>query len=406
MSNCDICSESFNNTNRAIVKCICDFQSCRECVKTYLLNRNEEPCCMSCKIQWERNFLSNNLEKSFMTKEYKVYRENLLYERELAMLQATQPHVEKEIRLEELTFEIKKLTQEYNSRLANFHLEIKNLENDVTCEKRKFIRKCPNGDCLGFLSSSLKCNLCKCNVCVDCREIKSENHICDKNILESVKLLQKDSKPCPKCSSLIFKIEGCDQMFCVECHTAFSWRTLKIENGIIHNPHYFEYQRQANNGSVPRNPLDIQCGRELDNNFVKQLIRTFKKNHEIIDICRNIIHIRFVDQQKFNIPDRLTNNLKERIEFMRKKIDINIFKKQIQKKEKRLQKNTELNNILAMFVTSMTDIIYRALNNPKKYNLLKMEMENLRRYTNECFKNTSLVYNSKCYEINNNFKFC
>jgi hypothetical protein len=377
---------------------------------------------MSCKVGWDRKFLSENLEKSFMYKEYKFYRENILYERELSMLQATQPHVEKEVRMEEIQEQIAKLTEEFKRKVGELKKEQSELKNTDATEKRKFVRKCPNSDCLGFLSSSLKCDLCKCWACSDCREIKGyttdqkNNHVCDKNILESVKLLEKDSKPCPSCSALIFKINGCNQMFCTECNTAFDWVTLKIEKGVIHNPHFFEYQRQLNNGRLPRNPLDIQCGRELDGNFVRRLINVFKpeksvfrgnksKNHEIIEICRNVIHIRHIDQPRFSIPDRLTNNLFERIQFMRKKIDTETFKKTIQKKEKKHAKNTEINNVLAMYVTSMTDILYRSLNDPKNYDSIKLEMNNLREYTNQCFQNISIIYNCKYYQINSNFIF-
>lgn len=98
---CQICIEKYNKTNRARVKCTCGFECCRQCAKTYLLDRHEDPCCMSCKTKWNRKFLVDNFEKVFMAKTYKNYREDLLFERELGMLQGTQPYVEKQIKIEE-----------------------------------------------------------------------------------------------------------------------------------------------------------------------------------------------------------------------------------------------------------------------------------------------------------------
>ena len=55
-------------------------------------------------------------------------------------------------------------------------------------------------------------------------------------------------------------LSNCDQMYCTQCQTAFSWRTGKIETGTIHNPHYYEFQRKMNGGVAPRVAGDNPCG--------------------------------------------------------------------------------------------------------------------------------------------------
>jgi hypothetical protein len=53
-------------------------------------------------------------------------------------------------------------------------------------------------------------------------------------------------------------------MFCTACNDcAFDWVTGRIET-VIHNPHYYEFQRQRNGGQAPRVAGDILCGREVD----------------------------------------------------------------------------------------------------------------------------------------------
>lgn len=453
---CNVCVESFNKTNRYKIECKCGFECCRACAKVYLLSSSEDAHCMSCKVSWDRRFLMNNFEKNFMSKIYKEYRQNILFDKEIALLPMTQPQVEKIITKKKLLedavnimkemydmsnfstnklnlkhiiegfynfpsdFQIKKW--DIQGRLIVVNEELNKLNNkasvDVDNDKAKFIRQCPNNDCHGFLTSSLKCNLCSSWACAECHEIKGDSknsdHTCNKEILESIKMLRKDTKSCPKCSVSIFKIEGCDQIFCVECHTAFSWNTLKIDNGAIHNPHYFEYLAKKN-GSVERNPMDIICGREIDNYFVNELIRemTGKVDYvfqdQISKICINIIHIRYVEFRKFT-QDRIMDNMDIRIKYMMNEITKDKFKSILQRREKNHAKNNEILNVLITFVNCITEIIHRYYNSmihhetyydtitPKIYN----EIVNLTTHMNECFKEISETYKCKLHEINLN----
>ena len=433
--NCNICIEKFNKMNRKIVKCKCGFECCRNCIKIYLLDKLEDAHCMSCKVAWDRAFLSENFEKTWINKIYKEHRENVLLEREMSMLQATQVHVEREIKLENLQNEI----LEYSKKIRELENELYRLRtNKIPLEKKKFIRKCPNGDCKGFLSTALKCELCNAWACAECRELvgftseSKEQHVCEPQILENVKAIVADSKPCPNCAAMTFKIIGCNQMYCVECNTPWDWKSGRIITGTIHNPHYFEYLQRQNNGITPRNPNDILCGREIDNYFIRDLtekigkskgievaeinryrrMRNLQAKSIILEIARTVIHTRLVEQPRFINNRGIEDNLKLRVDYMRNKISKEHFKYVIQKKEKSNKKNTEINNVLAMYISCMTDILYRKLDNltdveASDYNTLKVlpEIEALRIYTNECFNRIGCSYNSKIYEINARFEF-
>jgi hypothetical protein len=71
--------------------------------------------------------------------------------------------------------------------------------------------------------------------------IQSEEHECKEEDIKTWEELKKSTRPCPKCNVRIYKINGCDQMWCVHCNTAFSWRRGTIEYGSVHNPHYFDW---------------------------------------------------------------------------------------------------------------------------------------------------------------------
>lgn len=447
MSECNVCAETFNKTKRAEVVCRCEYAACRACIKTYLLDRSDEPHCMSCKVEWDRVFMAANFEKTFMSKAYRDHREKILIEREMGMLQATQPYVEREIKLEKLDQAKTELQMEYSRKMRELNDQIYEVRGNVEVERKKFIRKCPSGDCHGFLSSGLKCELCENFACADCHETtgktteEREAHTCDPQIVESVKAIAKDSKPCPKCASVTFKIIGCNQMWCVECNTPWDWKSGTIIKGNIHNPHYIEYLAQQNNGQAPRNPNEIRCGREIDNHFMTTLFDLFPRklakgwkemvdNHgriywqnketkgtswnfpeepqmgSFIEIARNIMHIRGVEMRRFNAEPNLQDNLQMRIDYMRNKIEKDDFKKKLQKKEKDNQKKREISNVLAMYTSCVTDIFYRLVDKPETKDAMKDEMTVLRNYVNDSFDRIGKTYNSKTYEINGEFVFC
>ncbi len=442
--NCNICTEKYNKSKRKCVICIvCNYDACRECYKTYISNDNVEAKCFSCKTVFTKKFLLDNFEKKYLNKEYKNHIKNILFEKEIGLLPSTQPYVEKTINMEKILCKIKTTKQ----KIKELNEELRLLTNEFwdvkyrngynnNEEKKQFIKQCPNNNCKGFLTTSWKCQLCNYYSCKDCKELKGlttediENHVCNADILTSVKLLEKDTKSCPKCSALIFKIDGCDQMYCVECHTAFSWKTLKIETKTIHNPHYYEYQRKINNGVIPRNPDDNPCNNIINMNTMNDY--KIYNNPFVLYLCRIILHIRETILPKYDFQNNLTKNLNSRIDYMRNIIDDNTFKKLLEKRYKNDIKNKDISDILNLYITCMTDIIFRLINDPKyklydfKYISLHSvekqlvenpnkisyyivenndELENLRIYINNCFENISNIHNCKKYCIYRTYHF-
>ena len=234
---CGICADTLNRSNRKEVKCLfCNYSACRSCIEQYLLQSNES-ICMNCKAVWNREFLDENLTKVFMKGKYKKRREDILMDKQKALLQATLPIAETrknaKIRLGEISERRDYLYEQIrtmNEELHKMDNESYRLRNQLTTtkaediQKKQFVKKCPNGDCRGFLSTRWKCGLCNINVCSECHEIKETNnnennennennqenqHVCKPENVETAKLLAKDCKNCPKCGTYIYKIDGC-----------------------------------------------------------------------------------------------------------------------------------------------------------------------------------------------------
>lgn len=220
---CNICCDDYNKSTRSKVCCpYCEFDVCRNCCETYILSESV-PKCMKpdCAKEWTRKFLREQFTNVFLTSKYKEHLENVLFDQEKALMPATQPLVEEKIAkrtmrnqirdLDLLIEDLWKQKRELERQIQYGIIPGKDEKEDK--EKARFVRQCPANGCRGFLSSQWKCGICEQWSCPDCHELKGPNrdceHKCDPNNVETAKMLAKDSKPCPKCQSLIFKISGC-----------------------------------------------------------------------------------------------------------------------------------------------------------------------------------------------------
>jgi len=138
----------------------------------------------------------------------------------------------------------------------------------------------------------------------------TEEHESHEDDVSTWQELKKNTRPCPKCNVRIHKISGCDQMWCVQCNTAFSWRRGTIEHGNVHNPHYFDWLFQG--GAV--NPQPATRGECNENVFppITQLQSHLQNqttySHQILRMYRFFLHIANVEIPKFQL-----NPVKHRI---------------------------------------------------------------------------------------------
>ncbi len=287
--------------------------ACIECTQEYLLTRKTLGC-MSCNHEWGRSFFNDTFSEKFRTGEYAAAHKKILLDEQIAALPATLPLLEAKKKEDSLRNEITELEK----LLREKEREAKEMKNQIAVNKdiikngvaigvkKAYMFRCPSlvetvkqvsvpvvdkGDkkkrgkrgvadipvndravhdareqCRGFIEQeSHACTLCKTAICKKCHVIlpvsadKSvAEHLCKPEDVETANSILKDTKPCPTCSSRIFKTEGCDQMFCTQCQTAFSWKTGKIETGIIHNPHFYELQQRMGNNQRVRG--DVVCG--------------------------------------------------------------------------------------------------------------------------------------------------
>lgn len=252
---------------------------------------------MSCRTEWNRELLADVLPKTWLLGEYRKRREHLLVERQKLLLPETQTQAKHYMMCRDMQEDIEEDEQQIRTLNEQMRaLERKNMQRrqainrcmvsrytdpphaqgpapttyglvrattdpngraasqDQQQPKESVAGPCPAPECKGFvMAPSFACGTCSIKVCRKCMEPKesgddastTKEHTCDPGAIETYKLLRKDSRACPGCGALIFRISGCYQMWCTQCRTAFNFHTGQIEQGVVHNPHYFNWLRET-----------------------------------------------------------------------------------------------------------------------------------------------------------------
>lgn len=349
-TSCDICCDKFTSKKRKEIKCVyCDKSACIQCIEKYLLDSIHAPHCMYCKKEYSYDFQIDNFNKSLI-KRFKTHQSHIHFEREKTLLPEAQQHLENLARVRDIDRQISELKETIRDmQTTRYNI----LNGHVKLERIKITRPCPANDCRGFLNTQWKCGVCNTKFCNKCHDKLSDGHVCDPDKVKSAELIKKQCKNCPKCGVNTFKISGCPQMWCTSCNTAWNWNTGRIETGIIHNPHYFEYLRKTQ-GSVPRNPNDIRCG-GLPRYYIFRTELPLKYRY-ISEYIRFIRHIELYEIDKLDsIIDK--TNLDLRVKFLQKNIDESRFKSTLKSRNTRKIKATENKNILVMFSRVLSDLI-------------------------------------------------
>lgn len=428
METCNICCLGFTDVKRSKLACpFCDFCACLHCVEQHLLNTGDayDPKCMNCARPWSQDFIDEALPKSFRYGPLKKRRTDALMDREKSLMPVTTVLAEREIQMRQLKKTVCTLgaeRRELEAKLERVRRELRQtqyamrdvaeMRMDVRAIERKvFIKPCPQHDCRGFLNDQWCCDMCKTKVCSECHEIEEQPHTCRPEDIETAKAIKKETRPCPSCGTRIMKLSGCDQMFCTQCHTAFSWTTGRKETGRIHNPHYYEWMRQTH-GSVPREPGDRPdaCLQGLPDIWDLRSSLQAKKLTPWIDklatMHRAIVHVRYVI-----LPSLVANNdihpdnknADLRIRYLLKEIDEDTLRKDIFRRQKSEEKRRALHDVVSLFTDAGSDLFRRVMGarSDTDVDTIAKELDALRKYCNDATLRVAKRFGSRsCDHVN------
>lgn len=365
---CAVCVE--DTAPSKVVKCpFCDFSCCKSCFTRVLFDGSNDANCMNCHRRFDREILMNAMSNHFVNTQYKTFRERVLFEREQAMIPATMPYVELErdasaarARMNELVVErdrlrrlLRQVQSEYDMQQRITWRTEPNVEV-IDTERRSFTQRCTREGCLGWLNSAYRCGVCthfscpKCLVPCGTTRASLDEHVCDPEEAATVAAIRNDSTPCPACGIRVSRVSGCSQMWCVQCHCAFDYRTGAKINGMIHNPHWILYQQQ-NATTTTRNPADIPCGAMPT---VGELRVVHGATTTLVQTMRIVTHIEQVEIPRLNPRADLANR-HWRVRYILGNISEVEFKSRVQRQDKIDSKNHEVSQVLEMLCHTLTD---------------------------------------------------
>jgi len=168
------------------------------------------------------------------------------------------------------------------------------------------------------------------------------------------------------------------------CHTSFSWSTGKRTDGVIHNPHYYEWLF-ANNGGAREIRID-PCGEDIPDAFT---LITYMRSRQYphiefyMKIHRTLSHMRAM------LPglgaDRVPGNRELRIQYLTGDIDEDRWHALLEWREKRRLKMNAMFLITQMIVHVLSDMVRVAIHDPR-HDSAVVEFEAFRRYANEQYR--------------------
>lgn len=455
---CSVCVIKFNKSTCSEVKCICDYSACKTCVRTYLLSTIQDPHCMNCRSKWSYDFVKSSLGASFVNHEWKEHKYKIMLDETISKREERMQHAlnyRADIEGKEKIALLREKIKELQKEAEKVYDEIEDIENEKRVrhgeepyyrnylrrgannngiqrvegggqiaqtvfeetKKKKFVMPCQKSNCNGMLDEKYNCVVCNTNTCSKCFEEKNENHVCDEEKVETIKFVKQNTRPCPKCGVRISKISGCDQMWCVECKTAFSWNTGNIENKHIHNPHYYEYMRK--NGTLAREPGDLGGGgqaicRDIRYTAYRRIVGSASRNplkKEIGNYFQYINHIQEVtvaDHER-HIQQKNEKSLINEYLFILGKIDKEKLGDSLQSKHNHNLKDEAFLDIYRAIGLVGDDICQEIMNYTKigddEINKIFEKINHWSKYFNMELLKVLMLYDSKrTIEIFENFK--
>lgn len=316
----------------------CDFAVCHTCQKEY-----SQPQCMSCRLPYTRRYMLDSLGRTFVDTTMRRFHEAELLARERVLLPSTQPLVDR-MRHEQA-----------NADSARFAMRAPDaVARPASVDHRPGARTlpCPASGCAGFVRTGEDaCGVCNVTVCRKCGIVKqapdAAGHECDGGDVASTSMLEGDSRPCPKCWVLIFRISGCDHMICTRCRARFSWQTGKAMHANT-NEHYGTDEAVAAI-EVDEDDGDIMLDRvPADASMESHMMTSL---YDDVQVVRCTVHTRYTEE---DVLRRTSDQLSQlRVRYLLGKVSESKWAMRIYSLDVACKRDVGIARILCMYLAQV-----------------------------------------------------
>lgn len=247
---------------------------------------------------------------------------------------------------------------------------------------------CPVDGCRGIVMlPSHACGLCNATLCPHCHSVcgtdstasTASTHVCDPKHIQTVAEILQNTRACPKCATRIHRIDGCDQMWCTRCHTAFHWQNgMVLKNTMVHNPHFVQYQREqreARSAAEVYNNCDGLPEIQIVNNHLSTYANNqWSSEYPFRSVIRDV-HRQCRDAQDLadraaygggnnhnhNRRDPFFRNIDLRLRFLQNKMSSAEFETQLLRRHNQECVLHTCRSVWVLFVSVCTDVFHRFL---------------------------------------------
>lgn len=336
---CNICL----NQDKLITCPHCCDSACQSCYQRYFdmcLEDNKLPQCLHCKYTWQIEVIKSYFDRQYTMQVNDKIMMMLAYQREVNLLPSTQAFAErtrdeyifnmrmandrqatKEAILRtkdhkmkrrlnralELMTDIPQL--QINKKYFDFELIMPedhgrtiyrdpNFMNTST-QSLTYTFKCSKVNCQGFIDQHNTCGLCKTVHCDKCFKVSHSNK-CLADDIKSIKLIKSQCKSCPACKALIYRIDGCNHMYCTICKVHFDW----LSGNVIlkprgDNPHAQEERLQNDDDSIDRMPIEMSDIHSALEHALQRYDEFIEEFHTEMRNCRAFYLLNMINKEQW-----------------------------------------------------------------------------------------------------------